>query len=258
MKPQEVESLVQELRRQRQALFDEAAAAEASLRSIAEDRQSEREERAQEECSAPLFDRLDLRARRAIESIDAALGRVADGTYGTCTVCGGVIPIARLRTLPATALCVDCARTQETPRLVKGGETEVTRGGLLPADMSLLTDRELGAVLRQQARDDGRVDMEDLRVVCRRGVVYLDGSVSSEAERRVLLKLITDVAGLQEVVDRLHVDGIVRPRRRRFKRSQDGQPPSGFEPSATDDVVKSDEEGLTYIPPVAPPADEED
>jgi len=258
MKPQEVESLVQELRRQRQALFEEAAAAEAGLQSIAEDRQSEWEERAQEECSVPVFDRLDLRARIAIEAIDAALARVADGTYGTCTVCGGVIPIARLRTLPATAFCVDCARVQETPPPAKGGEMEVTRAGLLPADMSLLTDRELGAVLRQQARDDGRIDMDDLRIVCRHGVVYLDGSVSSEAERRVMLKLITDFAGLQEVVDRLHVDEIVRPRSGRFKRAQDDRPRSGFEPSATDDIVKSDEEGLTYIPPVGPPADEED
>ena len=63
---------------------------------------------------------------------------------------------------------------------------------------------------------------------------------------------------VQEVVDRLHVDGIVRPRGSRSKRSQDGRPKSGFEPSATDDIVKSDEEGLTYIPPVAPPTDEED
>ena len=257
MKPTEVESLVQELRRQRQALFDEASEAEASLQFIAEDRQSEREERAQEECSAHLFARLDLRGKHAIEAIDAALQRIADGTYGICSTCGGIIPIARLRALPATTLCVDCARAQEKPPPTKGGETEVMHKGSLPADMSLLTDRELGAALRTQVHDDGRIDMEDLRIVCRRGVVYLDGSVSSEAERHMLLKLITDVAGLQEVVDRLHVEGIAWPRGGRSKRSQNGGPP-GFEPSATDDIVKSDEQGLTYIPPIAPPADEED
>ncbi len=47
------------------------------------------------------------RARR--DDLDAAVARVADGTYGTCAGCGGPIAPERLDTLPATTTCVRCA-----------------------------------------------------------------------------------------------------------------------------------------------------
>jgi RNA polymerase-binding transcription factor DksA len=37
-----------------------------------------------------------------------------DGTYGKCLDCGRPIPTERLRALPATTLCVECAREDET------------------------------------------------------------------------------------------------------------------------------------------------
>lgn len=41
--------------------------------------------------------------------IDAALARIADGSYGQCEVCGGAIGRDRLRALPAIRRCVTCA-----------------------------------------------------------------------------------------------------------------------------------------------------
>jgi DnaK suppressor protein len=46
---------------------------------------------------------------RTIEEIDAALARIAAGSYGTCTGCGRAIPAARLRLRPFAATCVACA-----------------------------------------------------------------------------------------------------------------------------------------------------
>ncbi len=46
---------------------------------------------------------------RELAELDAALGRLADGTYGVCTSCGGMIPRERLRLRPAATLCVPCA-----------------------------------------------------------------------------------------------------------------------------------------------------
>ena len=46
-----------------------------------------------------------------LEAVDAALARVAAGTYGRCTSCGGVIADERLDALPWAALCIDCQRT---------------------------------------------------------------------------------------------------------------------------------------------------
>ena len=44
--------------------------------------------------------------------IDLALAKLADGTYGTCDKCGRRIPPGRLRAVPQSTLCVDCARSQ--------------------------------------------------------------------------------------------------------------------------------------------------
>ncbi len=41
--------------------------------------------------------------------VDAALARVADGTYGICRRCGRAIPEARLTARPMAAMCVECA-----------------------------------------------------------------------------------------------------------------------------------------------------
>ncbi|MEY2753720.1 MAG: hypothetical protein RJB65_78 [Actinomycetota bacterium] len=41
--------------------------------------------------------------------VDAALERIAEGTYGQCTVCHRPIPGERLEVLPWAATCVPCA-----------------------------------------------------------------------------------------------------------------------------------------------------
>lgn len=46
--------------------------------------------------------------KRMLDEVDAALARVADGTYGTCANCGNEIPRARLEHRPESILCVDC------------------------------------------------------------------------------------------------------------------------------------------------------
>jgi DnaK suppressor protein len=49
---------------------------------------------------------------RRIEEIDAALQRVAAGTYGVCTSCGSAIPAERLEFRPFAAGCVACPETR--------------------------------------------------------------------------------------------------------------------------------------------------
>jgi RNA polymerase-binding transcription factor DksA len=51
---------------------------------------------------------LSAQARAAVDEIDAALAKIADGTYGTCEQCGKTIPKERLRAIPYAALCVSC------------------------------------------------------------------------------------------------------------------------------------------------------
>ncbi len=44
-----------------------------------------------------------------IHQIEAALKRISEGTYGTCTKCGGPIDPRRLKALPTAATCVPCS-----------------------------------------------------------------------------------------------------------------------------------------------------
>jgi DnaK suppressor protein len=48
-------------------------------------------------------------AREHLAQIDAAVGRLADGSYGRCESCGQPIGAARLAARPVTALCITCA-----------------------------------------------------------------------------------------------------------------------------------------------------
>jgi DnaK suppressor protein len=50
------------------------------------------------------------RARQQLELVEAALGRIDDGTFGSCQRCGRPIAAERLEALPWAAYCIDCQR----------------------------------------------------------------------------------------------------------------------------------------------------
>lgn len=51
-----------------------------------------------------LLSQLELR----LEEVDAALGRIAEGTFGVCERCGGPIGEGRLEAIPGATQCVAC------------------------------------------------------------------------------------------------------------------------------------------------------
>jgi len=56
---------------------------------------------------------LDENFREIIESIDEALRKIEDGTYGTCDRCSRSINLERLRAIPYATLCIQCQETIE-------------------------------------------------------------------------------------------------------------------------------------------------
>lgn len=48
-----------------------------------------------------------------LAAIDAALQRIDEGTFGTCTACGGPIGEERLEAVPYATLCIDDKRELE-------------------------------------------------------------------------------------------------------------------------------------------------
>jgi DnaK suppressor protein len=51
--------------------------------------------------------------KQALDQIEAAIGRIEDGSFGRCEECGGRIPRSRLEAIPYAAQCVQCASHRE-------------------------------------------------------------------------------------------------------------------------------------------------
>ncbi len=56
---------------------------------------------------------LDENVEHVLAEIDAALQRIDDGTFGTCTACGRPIGEERLEAVPYATLCIDDKRALE-------------------------------------------------------------------------------------------------------------------------------------------------
>jgi RNA polymerase-binding protein DksA len=70
-------------------------------------------EQSQERENDEVLDALGNTARAELARINHALARIESGDYFTCEVCGEPISEGRLRLIPHTTLCVDCAEDQE-------------------------------------------------------------------------------------------------------------------------------------------------
>ena len=243
------------LRQQRKEYLDQFRKAEENLDSMAEERESELEEHAQEEQSARILTRMDDRTLHAVQEIDAALQRLLKGSYGSCVACGETIRIARLRALPATRYCTACEAKRETETPAPPEEAETPSIAPVPGDLSLLEDNELAKVVREHLKEDGRIDTEELRIVCRKGIVHLSGALPSEAEHQIVLQTVTDVMGLEEVVDRIQVEELLWERESRTKEKPPEVLPAG--PAGTEDIAESSEEGKEFVAPSEPPPKEE-
>ena len=53
-------------------------------------------------------DSLNDQAEQELAQVNAALARVENGTYGSCSVCGEPIGEKRLEAVPYAATCVNC------------------------------------------------------------------------------------------------------------------------------------------------------
>ena len=89
---------------------EHAGFVEASLNSNADDEHDP-------EGSTIAFERAQVgalieQAKGQLAEIEAALSRVADGTFGRCAICGRVIAPARLEARPTARTCITCANQQ--------------------------------------------------------------------------------------------------------------------------------------------------
>jgi RNA polymerase-binding protein DksA len=57
---------------------------------------------------------LERHLQRELAGVEAALERIANGSYGRCENCGGEIGLERLEALPTATLCIDCKSRRES------------------------------------------------------------------------------------------------------------------------------------------------
>lgn len=107
--------LIARLRAQRGGPIGRADAAADARASESDDRAKAGEER-------DLFIGLEEREAAELVSIDEALERVVDGSYGLCVECGASIPTARLHAQPTAKRCVAC-QTEAEHHAVPGGRS---------------------------------------------------------------------------------------------------------------------------------------
>ena len=112
----ELERLVTDLSRERDALvrkLDKYHALERDLATHASREPLDEGDSSVDLTELRLTEALDALAIRRLRALDHALDRAAKGQLERCDDCGGRIPLARLRALPGTSVCVDCARAGE-------------------------------------------------------------------------------------------------------------------------------------------------
>ena len=260
MNPKEIKKLTEILSKRRKDIFSRVSDLEDELQTIETMKEPETEEQAQDMNLARLLALVDDNEKREIEEIDWALRKIATGIYGSCEICNNKIPYKRLLAVPATRWCKRCATIQEkehfpeeAPKDMAGPEPEKE---LLP-EYRHLTDSELKTLIMEHVRSDTRIDRERLNIRCRKGVVYLEGTIPSEKERQILLQILSDIMGLYEIVDHLTINrtdwerdeiekGIIVSDEKKEMNIITG------DEEVSEDVVQSVEEGTEYTPPGEP------
>jgi RNA polymerase-binding transcription factor len=98
----------------RQQLEERLAELQVRLANIKKDvtqaHSGDSAEQAQERENDEVVDAIGNETAQSIKIVQAALGRIADGSYGTCKECGESIGQARLEAMPEATRCVGCAQ----------------------------------------------------------------------------------------------------------------------------------------------------
>jgi RNA polymerase-binding protein DksA len=193
----------------RRLLLQDSELVEEDLRAIEESRESEIEERGQQEAMTTILGRLGERDRGELEDVHRALVKIASGRYGFCEVCGKPIGTGRLEALPQTRWCVDCAQERERVKEAPPRPFEPGAHRPVPEEYGNLDDDEVAEAVRDRIRAHGDPDLLAVRIRYHGGVVRLSGTIGGEPQRQVLHQIVVDAMGL-DLIDRLRVAGADR------------------------------------------------
>jgi RNA polymerase-binding transcription factor DksA len=117
---------------------------------------------AQKEDLMRLVRKFDARGKEEIEEIDLAMDKMKSGKYGKCELCGKSILFKRLKILPATRLCRQCAQKYEEDQKLRKHQRDEVIGDELLDEYRTLND-ENRSIRRVKLPDDKSLfDMENV------------------------------------------------------------------------------------------------
>jgi RNA polymerase-binding protein DksA len=197
------------------------------------------------------FDRLDEREKNEIEAIHKALGKLESGGYGTCERCGKTISKKRLEAIPWTPFCIECAAEIDNRIPVEPAEASSPS----TTSQQELSDEEIEETVLDILRRDGRVELQELTVRSRNGVLHLEGRLPSENKHEILLSIIDDTLDFDRYVDNIRIDPFAwqdrrrTPGRKKAERTDDEKLMEGEE--ANENTHESIQSGEPLTPPDA-------
>lgn len=202
---QEIDHLREKLLERERVIFDRRGEFGASWAHLHAP-EIEFEEMAQKGVIAQAMDQLDDQERQEIRAIDTALRKIEAGVYGSCENCGRAISVKRLEAIPWTQYCSECAGGVESRRGAMPAQEEEEAASTLPEEYQSLSDEEIEQVIREELREDGRVELNELEISCEGGVIHLEGALPSRKKHGILREILEDNLGFQEIEDRIEID----------------------------------------------------
>lgn len=197
------------------------------------------------------LEKLEERHKQEIEAIDTALRRMEWGRYGLCSSCGKPISLRRLEAVPWTPYCIHCAKQQQGESVEESGPA-APESASLPADYQGLSDEGLKTAVYEQLQNDGRVELEELKISAHNGVIHIEGTLPSETSHQILHQILQDIMGLHEIEENIRIDRVPWQRRRRkpredLRKTDDEKLLQGED--VNEEVFDSCKSGTPVIPP---------
>jgi DnaK suppressor protein len=240
-----ISELQQKLLERCREIFDFRRTVNTSWQSLHEP-EKELEETASKETLSRGLAQLDDRGQIEIREIDRALNKMHAGRYGKCEACRRPITVMRLRALPWARHCIRCAQNIES---LAAGRVESSTVSL---DEEEFTDEEIQEIIHDALQEDGRVEMEELDITCEDGMVYLNGVLPANLKHEILLEIINDTLGFDEIVDNIKIDRQPWERRERTPATTPEKPDEDILMDGEDeqvDVYTSLSDGEPMTPP---------
>jgi DnaK suppressor protein len=114
-----------EFRRVLEGKYNELSSAACDRDGIAIETTADEIDRLQQQLSRDIAIRTLDHTSTLLKSVQAALDRVDDGTYGVCLRCEEPIPEKRLKAIPWASYCLGCQEMIDTHRAVREDDREV-------------------------------------------------------------------------------------------------------------------------------------